>query len=65
MSKEIKITLIHSPIGRSQRQKDTVKALGLTKLYQTVSKPDSPAIRGMIGKVSHLLRVEEAGSGVD
>ncbi len=62
MSKEIKITLIHSPIGRSRRQKDTVKALGFTKLNQTVSQPDSPVIRGMIAKVSHLLRVEETGS---
>jgi len=62
MSKEIKITLIHSPIGRSQRQKDTVKALGFTKMYQTISKPDSPAIRGMIARVSHLLRIEEAAS---
>ena len=62
MSKEIKITLIRSPIGRNQRQRDTVKALGFTKMYQTVTKPDSPAIRGMISKVSHLLRIEEESS---
>ncbi len=62
MAKGIKITLINSPIGRNQKQKDTVKALGLNKLNQTVSHPDDPAIRGMINKVSHLVRVEEISS---
>ncbi len=62
MAKGIKVTLINSPIGSNQKQKDTVKALGLTKLNQTVSHPDEPAIRGMINKVSHLVRVEEISS---
>lgn len=60
MAKEIKVTLIHSPIGRSQRQKDTVKALGLTKLNQTVTHQDSPSIRGMLQKIKHLIKVEDA-----
>lgn len=56
---ELKITLVKSPIGYSQRQKGTVKALGLRKINQTVVHKDSPVIRGMIDKVSHLLVVEE------
>ena len=56
---EIKITLVKSPIGYSKRQKGTVKALGLRKLHQTVVHKDSPVIRGMIGKISHLVEVEE------
>ncbi len=60
MAKEIKVTLIHSPIGRSQRQKDTVKALGLTKLHQTVMHQDTPSIRGMLKKINHLIQIEEA-----
>jgi large subunit ribosomal protein L30 len=58
-SKLLRITLVRSPIGYSERQKRTVRALGLHRLNQTVEKPDSPALRGMISSVSHLLRVEE------
>lgn len=57
--KELKITLVKSPIGYSKRQKGTVKALGLRKTNQTVVHKDSPVIRGMINKVSHLVKVEE------
>ncbi|MDI9548391.1 MAG: 50S ribosomal protein L30 [Chloroflexota bacterium] len=57
--KMIQVTLVRSPIGFEQSQKDTVKALGLRKLNQTVEKEDSPAIRGMLNKVSHLVVVEE------
>jgi large subunit ribosomal protein L30 len=57
--KKIRITMIKSPIGYSQRQKDTIKALGLKKMHQTVEHIDSPAIRGMIAKVIHLVQVEE------
>ena len=56
---KIQITLIKSPIGYSQRQKDTVRALGLSKVNQTVLKEDSPVIQGMLNKVSHLVLVEE------
>lgn len=57
--KEIKITLVKSPIGYTQRTKGTVKALGLRKVNQTVTHNDSAVIRGMINKVSHLVVVEE------
>lgn len=57
--KEIKITLVKSPIGYNQRQKGTVRALGLRKMNQTVTHEDSDVIRGMIAKVSHMLKVEE------
>lgn len=57
--KELKITLVKSPIGYSKRQKGTVRALGLKKLNHTVTQNDTPVIRGMINKVSHLVTVEE------
>jgi len=59
MTKELHITLKRSVIGRTQVQKDTIQALGLKKLNQTVIKPDNVAVRGMVGKVSHLITVEE------
>lgn len=58
-SKTLKITWIKSSIGYSVRQKDTVRALGLRRLGQTVEHNDTPVIRGMIDKVSHLVAVEE------
>ena len=58
-SKVLRITLVRSPIGYSERQKRTARALGLHRLNQTVEQADSPAVRGMIYKISHLLRVEE------
>lgn len=57
--KTLHITLVKSPIGYSERQKRTVRALGLRKLQQTVKQTDSPAVRGMINKIPHLLKVEE------
>ncbi|KHD85721.1 50S ribosomal protein L30 [Heyndrickxia ginsengihumi] len=56
---KLKITLTRSVIGRPQDQRDTVIALGLRKVNQTVEKEDNAAIRGMINKVSHLVTVEE------
>ena len=56
---KLEITLIKSPIGYSQRQKKTVEALGLRKMHQTVLHDDSPAIRGMVNRVIHLLKVVE------
>ncbi|MCS6923244.1 MAG: 50S ribosomal protein L30 [Fimbriimonadales bacterium] len=53
----LKITLKRSPIGYSESQKRTVRALGLRKLNQTVYHRDDPSIRGMIAKVPHLLQV--------
>ena len=57
--KMLRITLTKSPIGYSERQKRTVRALGLKKLNQTVEQPKNPAISGMITKVAHLVTVEE------
>ena len=58
----LKITLVRSLIGNTQRQRDTVRSLGLRRIRQTVEHQDSPAIRGMIAKVHHLIRVEEVAS---
>jgi large subunit ribosomal protein L30 len=57
--KLLRITLTKSPIGYSNRQKRTVRALGLRRMHQTVEQKDSSAIRGMITKVKHLVTVEE------
>jgi large subunit ribosomal protein L30 len=57
MSK-LQITWIKSAIGYSQRQKKTIRALGLHRLGDVVEQPDTPAVRGMVSKVSHLVRVE-------
>jgi large subunit ribosomal protein L30 len=57
--KILRITLVRSPIGYDRRQKGTVRALGLHRLHQTVAKTDSPALRGMLASVRHLVRVEE------
>lgn len=53
------VTLVKSPIGFTKDQKATVKALGLHRLHQTVEHKDTPAMRGMLSKIIHLLRVEE------
>ncbi|MBI4307746.1 MAG: 50S ribosomal protein L30 [Chloroflexi bacterium] len=58
MAKRIRVTWVKSSIGYSQDQKATVRALGLGRLHQTVEHDDTPAIRGMVEKVKHLLRVE-------
>ena len=55
----LKITLVKSPIGQKQNQKDTVRALGLRKMHQTVIRPDNPQMRGMVFTVKHLVQVEE------
>jgi large subunit ribosomal protein L30 len=57
--KVLKITLKKSPIGYSERQKQTVKALGLGKMNSSAVQPDNPQIRGMVRKVSHLVEVEQ------
>lgn len=57
--KKIQVTLKRSGIGRPQRQKDTLRGLGLTKLYKTVTLNDTPAIRGMVQKVIHLVEFKE------
>jgi len=56
---KIKLTQIRSTIGRPQTQKDTMIALGLRKMHQTVEKEDTPVIMGMVHKISHLVKIEE------
>jgi large subunit ribosomal protein L30 len=58
-AKSLRITLVRSPIGAPKRQRKTLEALGLRRLRQTVVKPDSAAMRGMIEQVGHLVKVEE------
>ena len=58
MSK-LRITYKKSSIGYKQDQKDTIRALGLRKLNQTIEHQDTPVIRGMVRKVIHLVEVEE------
>jgi len=55
----LQIKWTKSGIGQSRRQKDTIRALGLRKLGDVVEQADTPAVRGMIEKVSHLVQVEE------
>ena len=57
--KKVKITLVKSPIDRSERQKLTVQALGLNKTNSTKEVEATPQILGMIRKVTHLLKVED------
>ena len=58
-SGQIKIQYYRSMIGYAKKQKEIVKALGITKLNQTVTHPDSAAARGIVAKVPHLLRIVE------
>jgi large subunit ribosomal protein L30 len=57
---QLKITLTRSPIGSKEQHKRTVRALGITKMQQTVVLPDNDSVRGMIKSVRHLLTVEHA-----
>lgn len=59
MADKIKITQMRSTIGRLKNQKNTMFALGITKRGRSVVKDDTPAIRGMIESVKHLVKVEE------
>jgi large subunit ribosomal protein L30 len=56
---KLRITYTKSSIGYQKDQGRTIKALGLRKLHQTVEHDDTPAIRGMVHKVIHLVKVEE------
>ncbi|MGD8386772.1 MAG: 50S ribosomal protein L30 [Desulfobacteraceae bacterium] len=58
MSDKIKVTLVRSGIGRTKKIRQTLTGLGLTKMHKTVELNNTPAIRGMIEKVSFLVRVE-------
>lgn len=58
-AKTLRVTLVRSSIGYTKDQKATVKALGLRRLHQTVEHKDSPALRGMLNKIIHLIKIEE------
>jgi large subunit ribosomal protein L30 len=55
----IKIQLVKSPIGYTERQKKTVRALGLRRMNQVVERPDTDAVRGMVNAIAHLVKVVE------
>lgn len=59
--KTVRVTQTGSPIGRPKDQRATLIGLGLNKLHRTRELVDTPAVRGMIDKVSHLIKVEETG----
>ncbi|HEX7063618.1 MAG TPA: 50S ribosomal protein L30 [Bacillales bacterium] len=59
MANKLEVTLTRSVIGRPKDQRATVKTLGLRKIRQQVVHEDTPAIRGMVNKVSHLVAVKE------
>lgn len=59
MSETVTVTLVKSGIGSTERVNATLIGLGLTKLNKKVIRKDTPELRGMIRKVSHLVRVEE------
>lgn len=57
--KTVKVTLTRSVIGEKPKTRATVEGLGLRRIDQTVEQVDSPSLRGMLAKVSHLVEVEE------
>jgi large subunit ribosomal protein L30 len=59
--KTLRMTYRKSSIGYSKDQRDTVRSLGFTRLNQTIEKPDTPSIRGMVYKVRHLIHVDGEG----
>jgi large subunit ribosomal protein L30 len=56
--KIVKVTLVRSPIGTRESHRATVRGLGLRRLHHTVELEDTPAVRGMINKVSYLVKSE-------
>lgn len=55
----LKIRWVRSSIGCPQNMRQTIRGLGLRRLHQIVERPDTPAIRGMVAKVHHLVEIEE------
>jgi large subunit ribosomal protein L30 len=60
MADTLKITQVRSAIGIKPKQRGTLRALGLRRINHTVELPDRPEIRGMVNRVPHLVKVEEA-----
>ena len=59
-AKTLRVTQIGSPIGRQVVQRQTLIGLGLNKMHRTRELEATPSVRGMINKISHLVRIEEA-----
>lgn len=57
MSEKLNVVLVKSPIGKNAKQKKIVAGLGLNRLNKVVELPDTPEIRGMIAKISHMLKI--------
>lgn len=62
MSGTLRITLVRSLSGRAESHRKVVRGLGLTRMHKTITRRDTPEIRGMVDKVKFLLRVEEGGA---
>jgi len=58
VAKQLKITLVKSPIGRPEKQRAVLRGMGLVKMNKTVYLQDTPEINGMVRKVAHLVAVE-------
>ncbi len=58
MADKIKVTLVKSGIGKQKKIRQTIRGLGLTRLHKTVELENTPAIRGMINKISYMVKVE-------
>jgi large subunit ribosomal protein L30 len=58
-NKTLRVTLVRSPIGYKKDQRATVRALGLHRMHETVEHKDTAALRGMLNKIVHLLKIEE------
>ena len=62
MTEKLKITLVKSMVGRPEKHRKVLRGMGLTKMNKTVELVDTPEIRGMVNKVSHLVKTEESDS---
>jgi large subunit ribosomal protein L30 len=58
--KQIKVTLVRSPIGFQPKHRETVRGLGLKRMHQTVVLEDTPSVRGMVNRIDYMVRVEKA-----
>lgn len=63
MKKKLKITLLRSPVARQPRQRRTLRALGLTRVGQTVEQEDIPVLRGMLDVIAFMIEVEDSVEG--
>ncbi len=57
-TKQVKVTLVRSPIGTMERHRQCLKGLGLRRMHQSVELQDTPAVRGLISKIRYMLSVE-------